>query len=992
MNWRIWLFRGSITLGGLLLFVNLSTALIAEILWYQEVGYLREFILKLTTQGLLWLSGLVISLSFIWGNFKIVDQLRYSQKNHNILENNTPFTLPAYPQEYQETKKNKQRKITLKLVMFLSLILVLSSSILLIFYHYGEVVLNYWNQDFSKVFTIPKLPEQLGFKTTWETLKSSKEPLQLLISLIIFTGILVYKPLLSLRVIGLIFSIAMGFVLSHHWVNILQFLHPANFNQIDPIFGKDISFYIFTLPIAELAEFLLLGLFLFTFSACTLIYLMSGNSLSRGRFYGFSFAQKRHLQLLGSGLMFSCAWRYSLGRFELLYSPRGVAYGASYTDVVAQLPANTFLSILAVAIAMWLIWQVVYPTLPKRYPQANLIARLEQPVGTFFSPFLGFFSLALVLGWITPELVQNILVSPNELQLETPYIKHNINFTRQAFDLNNIDVKTFDLNNKITENILQQNQETIDNIRLWDRQPLLQANRQLQQIRLYYEFRDGDVDRYNLKVDQNNPKLKKQQVILAARELNYQSVPAKAQTWINKHLVYTHGYGFTLSPVNKVAPGGLPEYFIKNIGPDTKIDKDSTLQVSSQVIRDSIPIGEPRIYYGEITDTDVITNTKVKELDYPSGEENAYNIYDGKGGIMIKTSWHRWLFAKYLNNWQILLTNRFQPESKLLMWRNINKRVRLIAPFLRYDSDPYLVVVNANLNPNQPQGNTQNHLYWLIDAYTTSTQYPYSEPSKEQFNYIRNSVKVVVDAYDGTVKFYIANSQDPIIQSWQKVFPKMFQPLENMPPALRTHIRYPADLFNIQSERLLIYHMEDPQVFYNREDLWRIPNEIYGGKPQPVKPYYLIMKLPGEKAEEFTLLMPFTPASRNNLIGWMAARSDGDQYGKLLLYQFPKEQSIYGPEQIEALINQTPEISEQISLWNRQGSQAIQGNLLVIPLEQSLFYVEPLYLEAEQNSLPTLARVIVAFDDKIVMAENLDLALNKVFGKREKSLPKNPKK
>ena len=492
-------------------------------------------------------------------------------------------------------------------------------------------------------------------------------------------------------------------------------------------------------------------------------------------------------------------------------------------------------------------------------------------------------------------------------------------------------------------------------------------------------------------------------MFLAARELDYTAVAPEAQTWVNKHLVYTHGYGFTLSPVNTVGVGGLPDYFVKDIGVAAQ-KGETALEVTSDRIRASIPIGYPRIYYGEVTDADAMTPTKVEEFDYPSGEENVYNTYSGRGGIQIGSMWRRWLFANYLKNWQMALTRNFTPETKLLYRRNINKRVRAMAPFLRYDSDPYLVVANANLSNDDIEkekdenGNkikpspsatdkSPNYLYWIIDAYTASPGYPYSDPGNHEFNYIRNSVKVVIDAYNGSVDFYVAYPSDPIINSWIAIFPGLFKPLDKMPPALRKHIRYPVDLLSIQSERLLTYHMEDPQVFYNREDLWRVPNEIYGSEQQPVAPYYLITKLPTETAEEFILLLPFTPVSRNNLIAWIAGRSDGGNYGKLLLYLFPKQRLVYGPEQIEALINQDPVISEQISLWNRQGSKALQGNLLVIPIEQSLLYVEPLYLEAERNSLPTLIRVIASYENRIVMAESLDLALKALFQQQSTNKP-----
>ena len=556
--------------------------------------------------------------------------------------------------------------------------------------------------------------------------------------------------------------------------------------------------------------------------------------------------------------------------------------------------------------------------------------------------------------------------------------------TRKAFNLDAIDEENFDPQGKLTVADLAENDLTIDNVRLWDTRPILQTNRQLQQIRLYYKFLDADIDRYLLENNQKNEPAdgkSKQQVIIAPRELDYSAVPERAKTWVNEHLIYTHGYGFTLSPVNKVDEGGLPYYFVKDIGITT--DEQETLSLSSELDRDSFPIGKPRIYYGELTNNYIMTSTKVRELDYPSGEENVYNVYDGDGGIKIGNFARRILFADYLQDWQMLFTQNFTADTKLLFRRNINRRIRAIAPFLRFDRDPYLVVADTN-NPEEHKQD-ENYLYWIIDAYTTSDSYPYSDPGENNFNYIRNSVKVVVDAYNGDVDFYIADPDDPIIQTWAKIFPELFKPLEEMPVSLRSHIRYPEDLFSTQSERLLAYHMTDPQVFYNREDQWEIPEEIYGTEVRPIDPYYLIIRLPNAQTEEFILLHPYTPTSRPNLIAWLAARSDEDKYGRLLLYTFPKQKLVYGPNQIEALINQDPVISQQISLWNREGSQAIQGNLLIIPIEESLLYVEPLYIEAERNSLPILARVIVVYENQIVMAATLEEAMNAIFTSEQNS-------
>ncbi|MCU0545559.1 MAG: UPF0182 family protein [Oscillatoriaceae cyanobacterium Prado104] len=978
LNQRI--YQIILSIAALLLVLELISRLSAEILWFQKVGYLQVLLLRLTTGGLLGTIALAASAAFLWGNLALARRWQHSvtpeipsQISGALFA--TDVSKPNY--KLPEVKSKIAFSWLLLAVFGLSAIASLTALYCGLL---SASSLNY----FGTSVDLPSLPIQVNFTSIWQfavMLFSTWWELSLLAVLMLAVAI---KPALCLRAIALFLSCSLGIIAVSYWENILQFFQHFKFNATEPLFNIDISFYVFVLPVVELLQFWMGTLFLYGLVACSLTYLLSGNSLSQGKFLGFSRSQQQHLYGLGAGVMLALAFRCWLARYQLLYSQRDVTYGANYTDVTVRLPVYGFLSILAGTIALLMVYQIFQLKI-KHYNLKIVI--------------VGCISLTVSLGWLLPQIVQQLTVKPNELARERPYILRSIAFTRQAFDLNKIDVKTFDPAGKLTFADLQKNQSTVSNIRLWDKQPLLRANRQLQQIRPYYKFLDADIDRYRLKKtavkNENNAS---QQVILAARELDYTAVAAEAQTWVNEHLVYTHGYGFTLSPVNTIGPGGLPDYFVKDIGIDVR---ETPIEVGSDRIRANIPIGHPRIYYGEVTDTNAIAPTKVQEFDYPSGEENVYNNYSGKGGIPIDSAWRRLLFANYLKNWQMIFTRNFTPETKLLFRRNINQRVRAIAPFLRYDADPYLVVANASLSqgetakkPDASANTTQaatdkpdNYLYWIIDAYTTSDRYPYSDPGNNEFNYIRNSVKVVIDAYNGSVDFYVANPSDPIINSWIAIFPGLFKPLDKMPPAIRKHIRYPVDLLSAQAERLLIYHMQDPQVFYNREDLWRIPNEIYGGEQQPVAPYYLITKLPTETAEEFILLLPFTPVARNNLIAWIAGRSDGEDYGKLLLYQFPKQRLVYGPEQIEALINQDPVISEQISLWNRQGSKAIQGNLLVIPIEQSLLYVEPLYLEAERNSLPTLIRTIVAYENRIVMAENLDAALKALFQAKSISKP-----
>ena len=742
-------------------------------------------------------------------------------------------------------------------------------------------------------------------------------------------------------------------------------INPTSFGQLDPLFNQDISFYIFRLPVLELIEFWLSGLFLFTLVAVALVYLLAGKSLSQGRFVEFSESQQRHLYSLVGALLLTTSFGHWLSRYELLYSSQGVIYGASYTDVIVDLPVQTALSIITLCLVIVAFGRSFfgrYRPRPQRIPSLIIL------VGTYLT-------VALIGETLAPMFVQQLIVQPNEFKRERPYIERSIAFSRDAFNLTDIQEESFQPQSNLTAEKLKENDLTVRNIRVWDTRPLLESNRQLQQIRLYYEFLDADVDRYTL--TKSDGTTERRQVLISARELNYEQLEDTAQTWINRHLSYTHGYGFTMSPVNTAAVGGLPDYFIKDI---------AHVPSNDDVAR-SIPIGQPRIYFGELTNTYVMTGTQVPELDYPSAEDNVYTTYAGKGGIGLGQFWRRLLYAKHLGDWQMLFTNDFTAETKLLYRRNIQERVKQIAPFLQFDRDPYLVVADANAqsasdtsNPINPEG---NYLYWIIDAYTTSDRYPYSDPGGQPFNYIRNSVKVVVDAYNGSVSFYVADATDPIIQTWARLFPRLFQPLESMPPALTAHIRYPEDYSRVQSNQLLVYHMTDPRIFYNREDTWRAPNEIYANESQVVSPYYLIMKLPQEEEEEFVLLRPFTPSQRNNLIAWLASRSDGNQYGRMLLYRFPKQELVYGPEQIEARINQDPAISQRISLWNTQGSRANQGNLLVIPIEESLLYVEPLYLEAEQNRLPILARVIVAYRNRIAMGETLDQSLNAIFSPKQ---------
>jgi uncharacterized membrane protein (UPF0182 family) len=561
----------------------------------------------------------------------------------------------------------------------------------------------------------------------------------------------------------------------------------------------------------------------------------------------------------------------------------------------------------------------------------------------------GYFIAQMILSSAWPGVVQEYSVKPNELGMESPYLERNIASTRAAFALERIEVKPFDASTDLTMEDLEANPQTIENIRVWDDRPLLTTLRQMQEIRLYYDFADVDVDRYMINGESR-------QVMLSARELNYGNVPANAKSWFNEHMQYTHGYGLTMSPVNVVTPEGLPDLFIQDIPPASKV---------------GIEVTQPEIYYGELTDRFVLVGTKAKEFDFPNGDENAYTTYSGDGGVPVGTTLRQALFSLYYQSFDILLSNYITPESKIMFRRQVKERVSTLAPFLHLDRDPYLVVVDGRMK-------------WMMDAYTTTDRYPYSEPfllPRKSINYIRNSVKVVMDAYHGTVDFYVSDSSDPMIQVYSRIFPGAFKAMEALPETLVSHIRYPADFFDVQAAMYRAYHMTDPTVFYNKEDMWESPKDLFGDKEQLMQSYYLIMKLPGESEEEFILLVPFVPTNKDNMISWLAARCDPENYGRLVLYQFPKQRLIYGPSQIEARIDQTPEISEQITLWSQAGSRVIRGNLLVIPVEDSLMYVEAVYLQAESSQLPELKRVIVSYENTIAMEPTLDQALQKVFAR-----------
>ena len=713
-----------------------------------------------------------------------------------------------------------------------------------------------------------------------------------------------------------------------NWRVFLQFLYQVPFGANDPVYDKDISFYLFTLPaLVAIKNWLVFTLFLSVLFVAA-IYWVHGDIEYTAQRRSMSPRPIAHGSVL-LGFFFAVkAWSYGLERYQLLYGDNGVVVGASYTDIHVGLPVLWLLiglSIIA-AIAAW----------------ANVKVRTFRiPVAAVVLVFGGSF----VFFGVFPAFFNRVFVKPNELQLEKPYIQRNIELTQLAYNLHQITAKPFPAEKDLTFKTLETNKATIDNIRLWDWHPLTDAYVQLQEIRTYYKFHDVDVDRYWLDGAY-------QSVMLSARELKSSLLPPNAQTWVNSHVLFTHGNGIVMSPVTRSTADGLPVFYLRDIPP---------ISTGGPEIR------EPRIYYGEETDTYVLVKGSTPEFDYPKGKENIYATYDGTGGIPIGGVLRKNLFAWYFGDINLLLSSYITGESRIMIRRDIRERVRTIAPFLRLDRDPYLVISTGKL-------------YWMQDAYTTSNYFPYAQPVQRlDLNYIRNSVKVVIDAYNGSVDFYLIDAADPIARTYQRIFPDLFKPFATMPPDLQTHIRYPEDLFRIQAQVYQAYHMEAAEVFYNREDLWQFPREPGGGGITSMNPYYIIMRLPAEPHAEFFLMLPMVPSRRDNMIAWLAARCDPPDYGKLIVYEFPKDKLVYGPFQIEALINQNTEISQQLTLWNQMGSRVIRGNLLVIPIEDSILYVSPLYLRAEQGQLPELKRVIAAYGDRVVMKETLAHALSALF-------------
>jgi hypothetical protein len=773
-----------------------------------------------------------------------------------------------------------------------------------------------------------------------------------------FPGQALLKSPIGYVLIGAVFVLILGNVGSSQWPTVLRYWHGGDFGTSDPIFGKDVGFYVFNLPLYQFTIGYLIACVVVSAIVSCVIYIAAGGIRIQERIQLMP-RPVAHLSVLGGLFLLFSAVNYRLKIYELLYAQGNVFFGAGYVDVNVQQWVYWIL-ILAFLVASGMVFR-------------NIKTREARPLIIGLGVFL---VGAIGLGNIPGAIIQKVAVDPTELEREAPYIKHNIDVTRKAYALDRVVEKPFAASENLTAADIEANPLTIRNVRIWDQPPMAQTFQQVQEIRPYYVFPNVDVDRYTIDGVYS-------QVMLSGRELDTNRLPAQAQNWVNEKLQYTHGYGVAMSPVTTVTPEGLPKFIIKDL-PPVSVSKD-------------IEITQPGIYYGERTFGNVIVKTGTEEFDYPRRDGNASTTYGGTGGVSIGSFVQKMAFAIRMMDVNLLLSTYIKADSRIMFRRQIVQRAREIAPFLFFDSDPYMVV-------------SEGRLFWILDAYTSTNMYPYStRTGGSQINYIRNSVKIVVDAYNGDITFYQAEDE-PLVNAYGSMFPSLFTPLSEMSEDLRGHVRYPVDLFRIQAAMYRSYHMQDVQLFYNQEDLWEIPNEIYSDRPQMMEPYYIIVKLPGEVREEFLLMVPFTPAKKDNMIGWMAARCDGENYGDLLVYQLPKEKLIFGPMQLEARIDQQPDISSQLTLWGQRGSEVIRGNLLAIPIETSFLYVEPIYLQARQESeqqpqqfgqeggegqqqqgapprqnrqstaIPELKQVIVAYGGQVIMRDTFEDALNDLFG------------
>ncbi len=724
-------------------------------------------------------------------------------------------------------------------------------------------------------------------------------------------------------------SVLFGLVAMGRWLGVLQFLHRAPFGATDPVFGRDVGYYVFTVPILGSVVAFLTVLTSLALVAVIVLYVVRGDVVAVGKRVTVEPSARMHLAALIAFLFLLAALRvYFVRRPGLLYSTTGPLLGASFADLHAKLIGLWIVGAAAVAGAALVLWGA----------RTQRLARYTLLAIALYG------GVSLLAVGLYPLAIQRLVVAPNELVKETPQLASHILATRQAWGLDRVVTRDLTGEARLTARDIDANRPTIENVRLWDREPLLQTFGQLQEIRTYYDFVSVDDDRYRIDG-------RYRQVLLSARELNSASLPTR--TFINERLTFTHGMGLTLGPVNEVTPEGLPVLFVKDLPPASSV---------------SLTVTRPEIFFGELTDSWVFARTRQREFDYPSGDENIFASYEGTGGVRVGSFARRLALAAYFRSLKVLLSSDITNDSRALFIRNIHLRARTALPFLLFDSDPYLVVDDSG------------RLQWILDAYTATTRYPYAQRLADGKNYQRNSVKVVIDAFEGSVTAYLADPVDPLARSLTGAFPGIFRPLDAMPADLRIHLRYPEDLFRAQTEMYATYHMAEPEIFYHREDQWQRPELSSMGEQRDPFLRHMVMRLPGEQQSEFIFMAPFTPRGKDNLAAWMVARNDGEQYGQLVVYRFPKQSLVFGPSQIVNRINQDPEISRQLSLWDQRGSQVLRGNLLVIPIEESIIYVQPIYLRAEGGTIPELKRVVVVYQNGVAMEETLEAGLGRLFG------------
>ncbi|ADY56085.1 UPF0182 protein [Syntrophobotulus glycolicus DSM 8271] len=792
-----------------------------------------------------------------------------------------------------------------------------------------HAILTYYNENLRKRL---RLVEDMGTPSFYLNSK------QITVFLLVLAAI-----------ISFIISFIVGFT---GWLDVLAFINSSDFYLTDPIFGKDFSFFVFRLPFlvtiynAFFPPLVLLTIATASFYFLTKVFRIHSFKFWKRNSVSVNPTARKHMAILLTVLFTLKAFGYYISIYSLVYSQEGHVIGAGYTDIHVTVP------VLKILIGICLLCSLL-----------SVLAYFLKDARFLSVPVPLVVVLSLVLYGILPSAFQSFLVVPNELEKEAPYLANEIQMTRYGYGLDKIEERDYAGNAEVTADGLKGEAETLANIRINDTRPLLKAYTQEQGIRLYYKYNDIDVDRY--KINGQN-----RQIMLSLREISTADLDEKAQTFVNTRFKYTHGFGLTASFANEVTSKGLPAFAVQNIPPQTDFTP--------------LSLEEPRIYYGELTNNWVVVNTLVKEFDYPQGSENAENNYAGRTGITF-TPFNKLMLSLSQTTARFYLAQEITSQSRILLHRNIVERVNKLMPFIKYDGDPYAVIDNGRIK-------------WFIDGYTTARTIPYSTSSSDQnINYIRNSVKVIVDAYDGTVDFYSVDQEDPVLATYKKIFPGVFKDLADMPSSLKAHLRYPETMFKMQCQMLNHFHMTNPRVFYNKEDAWDLAKEVSNTQTESVDPYYVIMKLPDESKAEFILMQPFTPASsetnvRNNMISWLAARSDGDYYGKLVLYKLPKTIQIDGPFQVESRIDQDPEISKQLALWNQKGSSVIRGNLLALPFAGNFLFIEPVYLQSNTSgSIPEMKRIVAVLGDKVVMEETLDKAIQGVLGETEPVTTVEPK-